>query len=105
MTAILTRGEDVVLDITIRNDAGDPFDLTDKVVSIKAKVSTGTLTTYSSGVSVVNAEMGKLTWSLSDTETEAFKVGNLDFDVYLTEGAETRIVKFRNQLTVEDRLR
>ena len=103
MTAKIIKGEDIVLDISVRTDSGDPFDLTGKTAVVKSKVGS-TLTTFPT-VDIVNAVRGKITLGLSDTETETLKTGFFDFDLYLTEGAETRIVQFRNAVSVVDRLR
>ena len=110
-TAKIIKGEDILLQLTIRYEDKTPYDLTGATVTVKAKIG-GVLTTFADpDVDVVLATHGKITLFLNDTVTEQLIAGcdrspaYFDFDVHIVDGTDTRIVKFRKVVYVEDRLR
>jgi hypothetical protein len=105
MAAQIIKGEDILLQIVIRDLNNNPYDLTDKTVTVKTKIGP-TLTTFSSpDVTVVNPVFGSISLKLSDTVTESLAVGDFNIDVYLQEGTDTRIVEIYKKAKVIDRLR
>lgn len=111
MSAKIIKGEDILLEMIIRDSAKNPYDLTGKTVTVKAKIA-GVITTFSgSDINIITPTHGIFTLKLSDTITEQLTAGDekkpayFDCDAYIVLGNDTRIVKFRNQATVEERLR
>lgn len=111
MKAKIIKGEDVLLQLTVRDEDKNPYDLTGKTVTVKAKIA-GVLTTFSGpDVNVTTPTHGVFTLKLSDTITEQLTAGDekkpayFDCDAYIDQGTDTRIVKYRGQATVEERLR
>lgn len=110
MSAKIIKGEDVLLQCRVTDSNKNPYDLTGKTVTCKAKVA-GTLTTFTTEVEVVTPTHGIFTLKLSDTVTEQLTAGTeqkpsyFDFDAYINLGSDTRIVKYRSQVPVEDRQR
>ena len=102
---IITKGESLTLEILIRDENNNPFDLTGSTVSIKAKIGT-TLTTFVSPVvTVISNILGKLSFELQETETVLLKYNIFDFDVVIQKGDDVRIVRFRNQVEVGENIK
>lgn len=111
MTAKIIKGEDVLLQLRITDKDKNPYDLTGKTVTVKAKIA-GVLNTFEDpDVDVVTPTHGLFTLKLTDTITDTLTAGDekkpayFDCDAYITLNDDTRIVKFRSQVTVEDRQR
>lgn len=108
--ALIIKGEDVLLQCRVTDKLNNPYDLTGKTVVCKAKIS-GVLTVFSAEVTVVTPTHGVFTLKLSDTITEQLTAGDekkpsyFDFDAYIELGSDTRIVKYRGQVKIEDRQR
>jgi len=101
-------GEDKQLTIRIISESSDePYDLssaTEVTVCFEGHTSTVTKNT-SSGVTILSPEeLGKITVDLDDTDTQALKTGTINFEVTIDAGTDRKIVQFKKQLQVIERL-
>lgn len=104
----IVQGEDKSINLRLRDENGDPFDITgaDPLKAIFKKTD-GTLLEkgIGTGVAIVNGPAGKLTVDLEDADTSALKVGEFqDFEVEINIGSDKTIVQFQKSLTVKKRL-
>ena len=100
----IIKGEDKTITVKLTITDVGPLDLTSKTISVKYLDSAGALQTASASI-VGTAPQGKVEFSLTDAKTELLSVGVFNFDVYVEEGADTKIYKAVKQATVEDRIR
>lgn len=56
-------------------------------------------------VEVLDAVYGKIMVHFNDVETEKLKIGVLDFDIYVEDGADRLIWRFIGKVNVQDRVR
>jgi len=108
MTAKIIQGEDRTLNCFIKDESANAFDLTG-VTEITAKFegtsSTITVTLTGAEIAIVSpAGGGNITIELNDTNTALLAKGVKSFQVEVDKGAEKRIVKYLQQLTVEESL-
>jgi hypothetical protein len=106
----IVKGSDPRIAITLQtSDRGmfSPYDITTKTISVKYKDSTNVLVTKNTApsIEIIDAVYGKLSLNLTDTDTEALKIGKLNLDVYVEEAGETLIWKLVGQINVIDRIR
>lgn len=104
----IVQGEDKTVNLRLRDENGDPFDITG-ATPLKAifKKTDGTLLEkgLGTGVVIVNGPAGKLTVDLEDADTALLKVGEFqDFEVEINIGTAKTIVQFQKALTVRRRL-
>lgn len=106
MSFKIIKGEDVTMEIHLTDEETKlPFDLTGKTVTIKSLIN-NVLVVFSSEVTIVNALLGVVSLSFSDTVTESIPdKAKVNLDVYIDDGTDTTIVKIYSQITVEDRQR
>lgn len=101
----VVQGEDKIIDLKIRDENGDPYDLTGySAIEAKFKNTDGTLLTLAvgTGVTVVSAILGRIQLSLTDLQTAELKAGDfMDFEVKITIGTSTQIVQFLRMLSVK----
>lgn len=92
----IVRGEDRTFSIILRDEKTDaPYDLTSyTAISVSFKKTDGTALTKSngSGVSISSTEGGKLSVTLSDTETASLKEGAQPIYVTVDKGSDKRII-------------
>jgi hypothetical protein len=101
----IVRGSDVTLALKVRETVTqDPYDLTGKTITGKVIGESGSISITSDAFSVVDAELGKVQMTLSDTVTTQMKKGIQGFELILTEGSDVKIVQFLNRLDVRARL-
>lgn len=111
MATKIIKGEDVLLEFTIRDSKLNPYDLTGKTVTIKSKIGEDLVVFEDPDVEVTVPILGKGTLKLSDVITETLKAGTekvpsyFNIDVYIEQGGDTKIVKIEKQAIVEDRQR
>lgn len=107
----IIRGSDISVSVILQKKYSTgivfPDNLTGKTISVVYKDSSNNVVTKTTptDVSITDATLGRFVWNISDTESETFKVGNLDFDVYADLGTERVIYKFVGQISVKDRIR
>jgi len=103
----IVRGSDVVLTLTVRTSSGDPLDLADAtglLVRFK-KTDKTALVKLGEQVQVVNAVLGKLRVTLSETDTALLAVmQNAPIEIVVDFGATRRIAQIKSGLNVVDRL-
>lgn len=100
----IVQGEDKLIDIKIRDEKNDPFDLTGyTTIAAKFKKADNSLLSLAigSGVTVLSAPLGRIQVLISDTQSATLKLGEfLDFEVQITIGTTTRIVQFLRMVHV-----
>jgi hypothetical protein len=107
---IITKGSDIELSVFLQiqdcNGIVLPYDLTGKTVSCLYRDAANVLVTkISPDVAVLNAVSGNISITLTDTETDALKVGFLVFDIRVDDGSDRKIWRFEREVTVRDRVR
>ena len=105
-TLNIIQGEDRLVKITLFRGECVPYDLSTvtEITAMFRKQDGGYLVKKLSllEVSISNPAAGKIQISLSDIDTSELRVAkNQDFKIQIDIGAETRIVKFQDCLTVE----
>lgn len=108
-TAVIYKGEDYPLRLTIKRKSGKLYDLTGATeITLRLKKSDGTLLQkkYSlAEVSIVSVLGGEILVNLSDTDTAALLEKDFqDFDVRVDKSALTRIAYFTRKLSVKKAL-
>ncbi len=107
------RGEDKTINLRLRDENGDPFDITGadvnpNYIKVIFKKEDGTLLTKETGglgVAIVNAVAGKFTVDLEDADTSLLKAADFqDFEVEIKISDDITIVKFEKSITVKKRL-
>lgn len=101
----IIQGEDKQFAVSLRKDSGDPYDLT-SVTAIQfcfpGETVIQSITLAAAEVVIVNAALGKLTCTISDTKTDLMKIGDKQtFECLIDEGTKRTKVKFVEQLKVE----
>ena len=97
----IVQGEDKTFNVTLINKAtGKPLDMTGYTAcAMKFKKADDTILSVSG--SLASADLAKLSFTISDTNTALLKVGiNQSIDVILDRGSARDIVKFEGVLTV-----
>ncbi len=103
----ITRGEDRSVPLTVvkQNTCNEPFDLTGATeINVRFPTDTGFLEKKLTlaEVTIVNAVLGMISVTLSDTDTTTLKVGSQQsFDVIIDIGTTRRIALFDELLTVK----
>jgi hypothetical protein len=101
----LTKGEDREFFLTIKtvecDTVGDPLDLTGKTVTIQYKNNQNLIVTLP--CTIVNALLGKISFSFNDTQSSQLNNGPLPFDIVVVEGSDMQIYPVSNKITVRNR--
>lgn len=100
----IVKGEDKEITVRLKVKDDGPLDLTNKVITVKYKDTANVVQTVA-GVLVGTAPQGRFKFSLTDAQTELLKIGNFEFDVYLTEGSVENIYKSSGLVMVKDKIR
>lgn len=100
----IVKGEDKEITVRLKVKDDGPLDLTNKVITVKYKDNANVVQTLSAAVVGV-ATSGRFKFDLTDAQTELLKIGNFEFDVYLTEGTKENIYKSSGLVIVKDKIR
>lgn len=100
------QGEDKTFAVTLRKSQGDPYDLTgvtEITFCFPGETAVQTVTLGASEVAIVNAVLGKITVTITDTKTALMKIGeDQTFECMIDVGTTRTKVKFTEQLNVFD---
>ena len=103
----IVRGEDVVINVSLKDENGVPYSLTG-VTALQASFQGETsciVKQLGSGVTIdATPETGKLTINLTDTDTSTLRLGVIGFELKIDKGTETRKPQFPDSLEVSNGL-
>ena len=109
----IVQGEDKDITVRLSLETGDPYDLSSvTAISAEFPAAAGGCVTIT-GVSPFNAApiviespstSGKITLTLSDTETALLASGTSHIELIIDEGTDRKIIQFKNSLNVLERL-
>lgn len=98
----LIQGEEISFTIALKNQDGDPVDLTAATLSVKFDNADDTTLTITPAVSG-SALLGKMTVALTEAQTLLLKVGELQtIEVVKVTAGVTRIVQIKKALSVSE---
>jgi len=102
----IVKGEDKEIAIKIINiSTGDPFDLTNKVLTGVLKASSGpNVIIPNSAFVILDALLGKIKMTLGDAVTTLLAPGPASFEIVMVEGPDIKIVQFQNVLEIKARI-
>lgn len=92
----IDQGSDFTTIIEIENDDGTPINLNTFVVYSQFRKSYGSTIGYSFACEIVDASNGKISLTLSGTDSSLIKPGRYLFDIEIyneTSGAKTRVAE------------
>ena len=102
----IVQGEDITLSFQVKTETGAPFNLTGHTVEAHFEGSSACVEV--SGTLSATPADGTFSVTLTNTNTEALKVGTISCEALLDDGAhpagDRRIVQFKNSIVVVERI-
>ena len=93
----IDQGTDYSITVDVTDASGDILDLTGYAVAAQMRKTYGSSTISATFATVISAAAGKVTISLTDTQTTALSDGRYVYDLNITDGASpavtTRVVE------------